>query len=432
MLGPQVVPAAFRERLESWDVDSPVVKLNAGLVRLPTFPAAGEVDPHRAMLTDHARPRRMPGGLRGVPARRAPNRVRRALLPDRLRPLGRAARAPHDERLRPLRALRALRRRLGRPPRRGRRSLILDAIARPRTRCARVRRVSPGARAARHREPDRAHRRSHLPGAGPAEPDVGSTARRTHPGRRPLSVWRGHPPRWLGDRAERPKRRDGRARGHGWRDPAREAASFALLDLERGPGRPEVDHPGWADPRFPRPSCSWMWPQSAGAGAWLSIALSTDSLPRCVSGAAHVDVAARRRVDGEHAPSGARVQHHARRLLGEVEAPLPRGHRDAGAEAEEGDIVDRAPTDRAARPPKSHPRHASRRASSVSLLPGTRTTGGSIRAQGVDRLLEAPRAPRRSRRRPIDHVAPRAALDQALRLGEVGVQVAEREQLHAG
>ena len=28
-----------------------MVKLNAGLVRLPTFPAAGEVDPHRAMLT---------------------------------------------------------------------------------------------------------------------------------------------------------------------------------------------------------------------------------------------------------------------------------------------------------------------------------------------------------------------------------------------
>ncbi len=51
MLGPQAGSSAFRERLESWDVTSPVVKLNAGLIRLPTFPAAGEVDPHRAMLT---------------------------------------------------------------------------------------------------------------------------------------------------------------------------------------------------------------------------------------------------------------------------------------------------------------------------------------------------------------------------------------------
>ncbi len=51
MLGPGAVPAAFRERLEGWDVGSGVVKLNAGLLRLPAFPAAGGVDPHRAMLT---------------------------------------------------------------------------------------------------------------------------------------------------------------------------------------------------------------------------------------------------------------------------------------------------------------------------------------------------------------------------------------------
>jgi phytoene dehydrogenase-like protein len=45
------VPTAFRERLEAWRVRSPVVKLNAGLARLPAFTAAGELEPHRAMVT---------------------------------------------------------------------------------------------------------------------------------------------------------------------------------------------------------------------------------------------------------------------------------------------------------------------------------------------------------------------------------------------
>jgi phytoene dehydrogenase-like protein len=50
MLDGAEVPAEFRERLEVWDVGSPVVKLNAALSRPPDFPAAGEVDAYRAMI----------------------------------------------------------------------------------------------------------------------------------------------------------------------------------------------------------------------------------------------------------------------------------------------------------------------------------------------------------------------------------------------
>ena len=51
MLDPTSVPAGYRERLESWKVTSPVVKLNAALTSLPTFTAAGDDEPHRAMVT---------------------------------------------------------------------------------------------------------------------------------------------------------------------------------------------------------------------------------------------------------------------------------------------------------------------------------------------------------------------------------------------
>jgi phytoene dehydrogenase-like protein len=51
MLDPDALPDDYRERLEGWKVRSPVVKLNAALSRLPTFTAAGSVDPHRAMVT---------------------------------------------------------------------------------------------------------------------------------------------------------------------------------------------------------------------------------------------------------------------------------------------------------------------------------------------------------------------------------------------
>jgi phytoene dehydrogenase-like protein len=51
MLDPDAVPAAYRQRLERWRVRSPVVKLNAGLSKLPTFTAAGGIEPHRAMIS---------------------------------------------------------------------------------------------------------------------------------------------------------------------------------------------------------------------------------------------------------------------------------------------------------------------------------------------------------------------------------------------
>jgi phytoene dehydrogenase-like protein len=51
MLDGVEIPAEFRQRLSEWEVRSPVVKLNAALSRLPTFPAAGSVEPQRAMVT---------------------------------------------------------------------------------------------------------------------------------------------------------------------------------------------------------------------------------------------------------------------------------------------------------------------------------------------------------------------------------------------
>jgi phytoene dehydrogenase-like protein len=51
MLGADAVPAAYRGRIAAWRTDSPVVKLNAGLHRLPAFTAAGELEAHRAMIS---------------------------------------------------------------------------------------------------------------------------------------------------------------------------------------------------------------------------------------------------------------------------------------------------------------------------------------------------------------------------------------------
>jgi phytoene dehydrogenase-like protein len=46
------VPEAFRSRVEAWRSESPVLKINCGLSRLPYFPQAGPgVQPHRAMVT---------------------------------------------------------------------------------------------------------------------------------------------------------------------------------------------------------------------------------------------------------------------------------------------------------------------------------------------------------------------------------------------
>ena len=56
---------------------------------------------------------------------------------------------------------------------------------------------------------------------------------------------------------------------------------------------------------------------------------------------ARVHVAPGRRVDGEHAALRARGELLRGLLLGEVEAPVPRGDGDSGAKAEELDSVDR-------------------------------------------------------------------------------------------
>ena len=79
MLEPDAVPSEYRERIERWKVQSSVVKLNAALTRLPTFAAAGDLDPLRAMISiqhglDAAR-------RFSVRAGRARDRVLRAVLP---------------------------------------------------------------------------------------------------------------------------------------------------------------------------------------------------------------------------------------------------------------------------------------------------------------------------------------------------------------
>jgi phytoene dehydrogenase-like protein len=52
LVDPAAVPAAYRERIDGWRLRSPVVKLNAALHRLPSFPAAagGGFAAHRAMI----------------------------------------------------------------------------------------------------------------------------------------------------------------------------------------------------------------------------------------------------------------------------------------------------------------------------------------------------------------------------------------------
>jgi phytoene dehydrogenase-like protein len=51
MLGADAVPAAYRRRLEDWQVRSPVVKVNAALRRLPAFEADRDGLAHRAMVS---------------------------------------------------------------------------------------------------------------------------------------------------------------------------------------------------------------------------------------------------------------------------------------------------------------------------------------------------------------------------------------------
>ncbi len=112
--GSAEVPAGYRDRLEGWDVSSPVLKLNVALRRFPAFSAAnGAVEPQRAMVTVtdgvDAAQAAAEAARRGEPA----DRLLRALLPVGLRPLG-GPRGPRgDERLLPVRPLRARRGRVG-------------------------------------------------------------------------------------------------------------------------------------------------------------------------------------------------------------------------------------------------------------------------------------------------------------------------------
>jgi phytoene dehydrogenase-like protein len=208
MLGDDAAPAAYRERIEAWRTESPVVKLNAGLHALPAFAAAGGEEAHRAMVSI------TPGLDAAQEAADACRRgeLRGALLSERLRPLGGAAGAPHDERLRTVRPIRVRGRRLGvaadggggAHPRRHRRL---------RPGCPRLRRVPRGAGAARHRAARRPHRGSHLPGRGASGANVGSPLRPPDAGRGAVPVRGGHPSGRLGDRPQRPQRRDGRDRG---------------------------------------------------------------------------------------------------------------------------------------------------------------------------------------------------------------------------
>jgi phytoene dehydrogenase-like protein len=50
LVDPAAVPGAYRDRIDGWQVRSPVVKLNAALHRLPSFPAASGFEAHRAVV----------------------------------------------------------------------------------------------------------------------------------------------------------------------------------------------------------------------------------------------------------------------------------------------------------------------------------------------------------------------------------------------
>jgi len=51
MLDAQDVPDEFAKRIDEWRMESPVVKINAALSRLPAFTAASDIPPHRAMVS---------------------------------------------------------------------------------------------------------------------------------------------------------------------------------------------------------------------------------------------------------------------------------------------------------------------------------------------------------------------------------------------
>ncbi len=119
--GPGPIPDDYRERLERWDVASPVLKLNVALRRFPTFAAANGIEPQRAQVTItdgiDAAQAAVEAARRGEPAIGFCELYFQSAY-DRL---GRPRRPRGDERLLPVRPLRARRGRLGFAPRPDRR-----------------------------------------------------------------------------------------------------------------------------------------------------------------------------------------------------------------------------------------------------------------------------------------------------------------------
>ena len=171
-------PTELRTRLEDWQLRSPVVKFNAALNRLPNwtaapgqdFPARGTVDVTTGLDAAQDAFDRCAAGEAAVGFGEIYVQTVHDPSPAPRRP-------PPALRLRPVRALRL---RLGQPPRRGRAAVHRpDRHLRPRLRGHA--RALRGPRPAGHREAHRPHRRQHLPGRDDARPDVGAPPARAAP-----------------------------------------------------------------------------------------------------------------------------------------------------------------------------------------------------------------------------------------------------------
>ena len=210
MLPDDGVPAEYRERLEAWDVRSPVVKLNAALSRPPTFEAAGGIDPTRAMVTVtpglDAGQEAFEACVRGEPQIGFAELYFQTAYDSSVAPPGKhvisafAQYAPYELEG----GWEARRDEIA--------GLVLDAIAA----------YAPDIRECVEEYqllgPPDIESRIGLTGGnifqGSAFPSrCGSAGSRSAPGGRPLPLRRRHPPRRLGDRPERPQRGDGRAGG---------------------------------------------------------------------------------------------------------------------------------------------------------------------------------------------------------------------------
>jgi hypothetical protein len=146
--------------------------------------------------------------------------------------------------------------------------------------------------------------------------------------------------------------------------------------------------------------------------------------------AARVDVAERRGVDGEHGVARAALQQLRRRLLRQVETPVPRRDRDPAAEPEDRHAghVGLLAVEHGGGVPFLTRRPQRPVGLVVSRHHHHRALDSS---QGTDRLLE-PSVHRREVAHRQHGVGVPRGLDEAVRLGEIAVQVAEGEQLQAG